>query len=235
MEPLEALGATVFVLPAIEIAPPIDPVPLDEALRNVEGYDWIVLTSVNGVEALAARMDRERLGNVRLAAVGPVTAAAMEAAFRAPDAMPDEFTGEQIAGVMGDVGGQRVLLARADLARKDLPEKLRAMGAAVDDVVAYRIVPPSGTPALPERCPDWIALTSSSGVRGTLDALAKFGKANWMREAQLACIGPLTAATVREMGYTVAAIAEESTMAGLAEAMLGAWRASPLAREEAYA
>ena len=235
VEPLKALGATVFVLPAIEIAPPLDPEPLNEALRNVERYDWIVATSVNGVAALANRTTRDAVREVRLAAVGPATAAAMREAFREPDAVPEEFTGERIAERMGEVRGRRVLLARADIARPELPHRLRTRGAAVDDVAAYRIVRPTGVPELPERCPDWIAFTSSSAVRGTLDTLTLADREDWMRAARLACIGPLTAATVRELGYEVGAMPEDYTMEGLVRAMVGEWHASPLAREETYA
>ena len=231
VEPLEALGATVFLLPAMEIAPPLDPEPLDQALRNVERYDWIVATSVNGVAALAAQGDRERIRDRKLAAVGPATAAAMREAFRAPDAVPEEFTGERIADAMGEVRGLRILLARADLARRELPDRLRAMGAEVDDVVAYRIVRPSGISELPSRCPDGIAFTSSSAVRGTLDTLTDAGKEEWMQTARLACIGPLTAATVRELGYEVAVMPEVYTMEGLVEGIVAGWRTRLFARE----
>ena len=225
VEPLEARGATVFSLPAIEIAPPLDPEALDEALRNVGSYDWVVATSVNGVQALGDRrqalgLRMETFDGVKLAAVGPSTAAAFRQAFREPDAVPQEFVGERVAEAMGDVRGKRFLLARADIARKDLPERLRAMGAEVDDVAAYRIVRPSPDGPLPEVAPDWIALTSSSGVIGTRDALAAGGKEEWMRSARLACIGPLTAATVLELGYEVEVMAEAHTILGLVEAIV---------------
>ena len=238
-DPLRALGATVFLLPAIAIAPPEDAAPLDAALRKVARYDWIVATSVNGVEALAARASAlgvtEAVAGRRLAAVGPATAAAMREAFREPDAVPEDFVGEAVAGAMGEVRGLRVLLARADIARPELPTRLREAGAILDDVAAYRIVRPASDAPLPDATPDWIALTSSSAVVGTRDALAARGRGEWMRGSRLACIGPLTAATVREMGYEVAVMAAESTMEGLVAAMVEGWRASPFACEETYA
>lgn len=228
-EPLAALGATVFALPAIAIEPPEDPSPLDEALRKLEGYDWLILTSVNGVEAVSARL--EALGLVlpmglKLAAVGPATAEAMRKTLRDPDVVPAEAMGIWIAEAIGEVGGRRILLARGDLARPDLPEALRAKGSDVDDVVAYRIVRPSFDGPLPQACPDWIALTSSSGVMGTYDALSARGRGEWMHSSRLACIGPLTAATVREMGIEPTIVAETHTVNGLVEAIAKASEAA---------
>ena len=224
VEPLEARGAMVYSLPAIEIRPPLDPEPLDEALRNLNRYHWIVLTSVNGVAAV-----RERAGALgvtqgilgrRLAAVGPSTAKAVREAFREPDLVPSEYVGERVAEALGDVRGLRFLLARADIARRDLPDRLRNGGAIVDDPAAYRIVRPEAVGDLPEVCPDVIALTSSSAAFGTRDALEAAGRGEWMRTARLACIGPLTAATVRELGYEVALMPSEYTIPGLVEALV---------------
>lgn len=219
-EPLIELGATVVSLPAIAIAPPEDLSPLQDAVKQIDRYDWVVLTSVNGVEALAQHAVPEAVANRKLAAVGPVTAEAVAKAFRAPDAVPTEALGVRIAEVLGDVRGQRILLARADIARKDLPDALRALGAEVDDVGAYRIVRPHDDCPLPDETPDWIALTSSSGVVGTRDALRDRGKESWMRLAKLASIGPLTADTVRELGYEVAVTADPHTIPGLVDAIL---------------
>lgn len=221
---LEALGAQVVVMPAIEIAPPADTRPLDMALRDLENYDWVVLTSANGVEAVRRRMtelgiDKALLMFRRLAVIGPATAQALCSAFREPDLMPDEFVSESIAEALGDVAGRRFLLARADIARKDLARILTERGAVVDEVAAYRIVKPVQPIALPDQAPDTIALTSSSAVRGTKEALEEKGLERWMREAELACIGPITAQTVRELGYEVAVMADEYTIPGLVKAI----------------
>ena len=232
VEPLEALGATVRSLPAIEIAPPEDPGALDAALRDLGRFDWLVLTSVNGVEAVRARLDALGSGlpgRLRLSAVGPSTAAAMREAFREPDFVPSASVGEAIAREMGDVAGRRFLLARADRARPELPAVLRARGGIVEEASAYRIVRPASGAALPEACPDWIALTSPSAVYGTRDALEAQGRGDWMRTARLACIGPTTAAAVRELRYEVAAMAEASTIPGLVAALVA------FGRERAYA
>lgn len=221
--PLEELGAEIVSMPAIEIAPPAETAPLDEALRNLERYDWVVLTSVNGVEAVRARMEQlgipgEDLKARKLAVIGPATGAALAAAFRGPDVVPGEYVSEAIAEALGDVRGKRFLLARADIARRDLAEILALRGAKVDEVPAYRIVRPTSTD-LPNRTPDVITLTSSAAVRGTRDALASAGYEDWMRRAALICIGPITAATVRELGYEPAVVANEYTVPGLVEAL----------------
>jgi uroporphyrinogen-III synthase len=223
IRPLEELGAQIVSMPAIEIAPPLDPAPLDQALANLERYDWVVLTSVNGVESVRRRMEElripaENLKTRHLAVIGPATGAALAASFRAPDVVPGEYVSEAIAEALGDVRGKRFLLARADIARRDLAEILLAEGAVVDEVPAYRIVRPTST-ELPTRAPDVITLTSSAAVRGTRDALASAGHEAWMSRAALICIGPITAATVRELGYEPAVVANEYTVPGLIEAL----------------
>ncbi len=236
-EPLIALGASVIALPAIAIVPPTDFGPFDEALRNLDAYDWVVLTSVNGVSAVRGRMDelgiaRERLSDRRIAVVGPSTRESVRASFREPDLMPQEYVSESIAQALGDVRGLRFLLARADIARKDLVTILRAGGAIVDDVTAYRIVAPKDEVQLPDERPDIIMLTSSSSVHGTRQALAQRNREHWMNESRLACIGPITAATVREMGYKVALTAKEFTIEGLVDALVSDASASSGITEE---
>jgi uroporphyrinogen-III synthase len=224
-EPLTTLGALVFALPAIAIAPPVDFAPFDEALRNLAAYDWVVLTSVNGVAAVRYRMEElgispERLNERKIAVTGPATGDAVRSAFREPDLMPEEYVSESIAQALGDVRGLRILLARADIARKDLGTILRVGGARVDEVAAYQIVAPKDEMYLPDDRPDIITLTSSSAVHGTRQALAQRNKEHWMHESRLACIGPITAATVRELGYKVSLVAREFTIAGLVEAIV---------------
>ena len=223
--PLEALGATVFSLPAIEIVPPESFEAFDAAVGSLDRFDWLVFTSVNGVEAVRDRMDalgldRRAKGRTRIAAVGPSTAEAAREALYEPEAVPEKYVSDEVADAMGDVRGQRVLLARADIARREIVELLRARGALVEEVAAYRIVRPSATADLPETAPDWVALTSSQSVHGTRDALVAGGRGEWMRSARLACIGPMTAATVRELGYEVAVMAKAHTIPGLVEAIV---------------
>ena len=222
IRPLEALGATAIRMPAIEILPAEDLAPLDSALREIERYDWVVFTSVNGVEAVADRLDapgRARLAGRKLAVIGSATATALAAAFRAPDFGPHEYVAEAIADGLGPIEGQRLLLARADRARPELPATLRARGAVVDDVVAYRIVRAVSDVDLPHETPDAITLTSSESARATLETLQRNGREAWFSASALVCIGPVTAETVRELGYAPAAVATSYTIPGLIEAL----------------
>jgi uroporphyrinogen-III synthase len=223
---LGAMGADVALLPAIEIAPTTDLDSLDRAVASLQSYDWVVLTSVNGVRAVA---DRSRALEValpagpppRLAVIGPATAGAAAELWREPDLMPDEYVSERMAEGMGDVAGKRVLLARADIARRELAEELNRQGAQVEEVEAYRIVPSTEEPdaRVWERAPDFVTLTSSSAARATVERLQEQGVGDWLERAKIVCIGPITAATVRELGYEVAAEAGRYTVPGLLEAL----------------
>ncbi|MEZ0324509.1 MAG: uroporphyrinogen-III synthase [Fimbriimonas sp.] len=222
---LEQLGAAVIMMPALEIAPLEDTASLDDALRRLSTFDWVVLTSVNGVRAVVSRMGIlgipvKELASVRLAVIGPATARELSELVRAPDLMPAEFVSESIVEALGDVGGQRFLLARADKARRDLAVTLRERGAEVEEVAAYRILQAAEEGELPQDAPDYIVLTSSAGVRATHDLLGACGREHWMRESRLACIGPITAATVVELGLMPHLIAGEYTAPGLVEAIV---------------
>jgi uroporphyrinogen-III synthase len=228
-DPLRALGAEILFLPAIEIAPPLDFQPLDQALINLREFDWVVLTSANGVEAVRSRMQdlgipKEHLMSRQIAVIGPATGAAMGAAFRAPDVTPDEYVSEAIAEAitekLSDISGKSFLLLRADIARRDLATILSERGAKVHEVAAYRIVKPLDQGIeLPDHAPDAILLTSSAAVRGTQNALRLRKREDWMGKAALGCIGPITAETVRDLGYHPAAIALEYTIPGLVAAI----------------
>lgn len=224
---LESLGAIVYAMPVIEIQPPESYDRLDRALSNLESYDWVVLTSVNGVRAVVDRMNAldislELLKQRKLAAIGPATAGELAASVRAPDLVPKEFVSEAIAEALDKLGVQapaKFLLARADIARRDLADLLLARGMEVDEVAAYRIVKGAGATDLPAKAPDLITLTSSSAARGTLEMLRAASHEDWMSESKLVCIGPVTSATVREMGFEVAAEAAEYTVPGLLSAL----------------
>lgn len=225
VEELAGLGATVYELPAIAIAPLEDTEMLDEAIEHMEDFDWIILTSVNGVAALDQRMKElgvspEILKSKMLAAIGPATANAMEAAFRAPDLVPSEYVAEGIERELTDVEGLRFLLARADIARKDLGEYLHARGAFVEEVAVYRIVASDELAVLPDQVPDYITLTSSASAVSTKARLLAEGHGDWMGQSHIVCIGPITANTVRDLGYTVAASADEYTVPGLVKALV---------------
>ena len=177
-------------------------------------YDWIVLTSVNGVAAVAQGLAALG-GETRVAAVGPVTAAAIreqgvEPAFVAARASED------IAAGLGDIDGLRVLLPQADLAEPHLADELRGRGAQVDAVVAYRtiLVEPPMWGILPLRIADAVVLASGSACR----SLAAAGGAGG--GAMLVCIGPKTAKVAREVGLKVGLVADEATSDGIIQALV---------------
>ncbi|MBI1792317.1 MAG: uroporphyrinogen-III C-methyltransferase, partial [Acidobacteria bacterium] len=141
---LHALGAQVIELPAIEIRPSADYTALDHAIARLAGYDWLVFTSANGVRFFLDRLDRSQFDlralRGRIAAIGPATRAALERLHLKVDLMGAEYVAESLVEALGehDLKGQRILLARAAVARDLLPVALRARGAEVDLVEAYR-------------------------------------------------------------------------------------------------
>ena len=148
---LQALGAEVIEIPFIEIRPPGSYEPLDTALRHLSQYQWLVLTSVNGVEALAKRMKHSEikareLAHLKIAAIGPATRSATEKMRLTVSVVPPKYVAESVVeSLLGRVEEQRVLLIRAALARDVIPRELRNMGATVDVVEAYQTVAPDSS------------------------------------------------------------------------------------------
>ena len=212
-EELERLGAEVTLLPLIEIHETEDRGQLADAIAGLSGYDWIVLTSVNGVAAVSEGL--MGLAGPRVAAVGPVTADAIrergvEPAFVALRASED------IAAGLGELAGKRVLMPQADIAEPRLAEELRSQGAEVDVVVAYRtvLVEPPTSGIQPLRAADAIVLASGSACR----SLAAAGGAGG--GPMLVCIGPKTAKVAREVGLKVGLVADETTSDGIIRALV---------------
>lgn len=231
VERIRALGGEPIPVPAITIAPPADWAPLDGALHALGSYDWIIFTSANGVKTAAERMAALGLAvpaaaACRVAAIGPATARALAEWWRPPDVVPPAFLSDAIADVLGEVAGLRILLPRADIARRDLPIELRKRGAHVDEVTAYRIecgaVGEDLQALLSAQAepPDAITLTSPSAVRGIVQILQSVGREDWLRSSRLVCIGPITAKAVRELGLTVHRVATDYTAEGLLDALL---------------
>jgi uroporphyrinogen III methyltransferase/synthase len=227
---LRALGADTIDLPTIEIAPPEQWAPLDSAIGELSSYDWIVFTSVNGAAAFWERLghaglDVRALHGVRLAAIGPATAAAMESHGLRADYIPAEYVAEAIASGLGNVHGLRVLLPRADIARPALADLLRKAGAEVVEVAAYRTLRPDVDASELHDLLTSITVatfTSSSTVRN-LGAMARDAGLDLPRalaDVTVACIGPITADTAREMGLSVQTVAEEYTIEGLVAALV---------------
>lgn len=236
---LEALGARTVPLATIAIAPIEDSTPLDAAIAGLSGYDWLVFTSVNGVAAFAERLAAtgrswDTRGLARVAAIGPATAQALEERGVHVDLTPDEYVAEAILDRLGNVAGQRLLLARADIARRALADGLRLRGADVDEIAAYRTVIQPAAPETIQRVlvdepVDAITFTSSSTARGLLEGLAALGRdpAEALRGVALAAIGPITAATLREAGLEPTLIADEYTIPGLVAALVAYFSVSP--------
>ena len=216
---LEEAGAAVVACPVIRIE------AIDVKLPNPDAYDWIVFTSVNGVDRFFELLGKRALRNgVRIAAIGPETAAALADRGDRADVVPRRFVAEELAAALpaSVVGGARVLIPRAAGSRDVLPQQLRAQAARVDVLETYRAVPPvdlrQNLQAALRQGVDVVTLTSSSAVRHLVDALGGVGQLP--AGIQVACVGPVTAETARAAGLPVDIIAEEYTTRGLVEALI---------------
>ena len=236
---LHELGATPIECPAISIAPLRDPSPLDAAISHLETYDWVIFTSVNGVRAFTERMtalgkDALLLCQRKLGVIGPATRSSLEKLGCTVVFMPGAYVAEAIIEQIGDVKGQRVLLPRADIARDALANGLRDLGAQVDEVHTYRTVPGETMGELVELLRqgqvDAITFTSSSTVRYTRDGILAAGLSEvealeLISRAFIVCIGPITAGTARELGLSVAAMANDYTVDGLVDTLVDLYAA----------
>jgi uroporphyrinogen-III synthase len=231
---LRKLGATVIEIPFIEIHKPRSFKPLDSALRNLAQYDWLILTSVNGVEAMWERMTKLRLrksslGHLRIAAIGPATKKAIKQHGMHVKVVPKEYVAESVVrGLKTRVKGKHVLLVRAKVARDVIPRELRKAGAQVDVVEAYETVVPEssrirlrGALNNPKQRPQVVIFTSSSTAKNFAELLgARRNLAPDLAGIQMASIGPVTSSTLRELGLRVDIAAREFTIPGLVDAIL---------------
>ena len=241
IERLTSAGADVIPCPTIEIVPPESWQPLDEAIARVTDFDWLVFTSVNGVEMFFQRLrilerDVRVLHRARLAAVGPQTAQALSEHGLLVDVTPEEFRAEGVAEAMRALGiaGQRVLLPRAAAAREILPVMLRQAGAEVEEVASYRTVR-AGTDVgelrrvLREHAVDLVTFTSSSTVRNFLELLG--GDATrLLGDTPIGCIGPITAETAIAAGLRVSIQPSAYTIADFTKTIIQRLAAAPRRR-----
>ena len=232
---LAEAGAEVIECPAIRLVDPPTWEPVDAAIARLETYQWLVLTSVNGVERFFARLDASgrdvrALHRARIAAIGPETARALARRHLRADVVPDEFRAEGLLSSLAgtDVRGQRFLMPRAAGARAILPDELRRAGAEVDEVITYATAVPEESVArlratLDSGPLDVLTFTSSSTVTSFLALLDRAapddGRAR-IAGATVACIGPITAATAKEKGLRVDAVPEKYTIPALVEAVV---------------
>jgi uroporphyrinogen III methyltransferase / synthase len=230
-EPLEALGAEALLLPMIEIREAADPAPLDRAIAQLNSYDWLIFTSVNGVKYFLERLDRSAVDlrslKAKLCAIGPATRSAVEALHLKVDKMPEEYVAESLVKAFEseDLNWSRILLPRAAVARDLVPMELKRRGATVDVVEAYRTVVPEDAPSRAQqilaRKPRWITFTSSSTVNNFVEVAGSEA----LRGIKLASIGPITSHTIREHGLEVDVEAKPHTVEALIAALT---QASPV-------
>ena len=228
-EALRAAGAEPVEVPVLEIKPPSRYEPLDDALRNLSTYDWLILTSANAVHALVERT--AACGIVydalkpQIAAVGKATADAARQAGFTVALTPKEYVAESlIESLAGLEAGNRILLARAAVARDLIPDTLRATGVTVDVVDAYRNAIPQDAPerlraALASRI-DAATFTSSSSVMHLAEVARAAGSAFPFAGVKAISIGPITSATLRELGWPPDAEANPHDIPGLVAAVI---------------
>ena len=228
---LADLGATVIECPTIAIHPPQDLAPVDNAIRKLAGYDWLVLTSPNGVDMFFQRLDAQGLDSrslhpLKIAAIGPATAdKLLEHGIRV-DLLPKEYVAESLVAALKDQGmdGSKVLLARAKEARDVLPKELAQAGAEVTEVALYETKPPESLPpdaetAVDTDAVDMVTFTSSSTVTNFVDLMGP-DRIDFIRRVPAASIGPITSDTARECGLNVVAEAKPFTIDGLVDAVV---------------
>jgi len=222
---LRALGAEPVEVPVLEIRPPENPEPLDRALRQFPHCDWLIFTSANTVRAVVERaaalgVSITEAQMPQVAAVGDATAAAARNAGFSVAVVPETYVAESlIASLAEQTANQKILLARAEIARDVIPDALRAAGAEVVVVDAYRNVLPESAPALLQAALevgiDAATFTSSSSVTHLADAARIAGIRFPFTGVPAISIGPITSATLRELGCEPAAEARQSDIPGL--------------------
>lgn len=238
MEALQAEGATVLWLPALEIGPPEDLGPLDSALRRLERFDWAIFTSQHAVHALARRLSALGLAwgqRPRAAAVGEKTAVALSRLGCSGVLVPPDPTGLGLARALRPLGPRHVLWPRARLADERPAQWLREAGVEVEEVVAYQAIVTGADSgpvhlALASGALEAVIFTSPRTVAATLELLGPAGSAGLAKLVRL-CIGPVTAAACERLGLGAPLVADErsvsSLVARLATALAGPQKPPP--------
>jgi uroporphyrinogen III methyltransferase/synthase len=229
---LEAKGANCLEFPTIEVIPPANWEPVDKAIQNLNQYDWVIFTSINGVRFFFQRLqeqgeDVRALHGIRIAAIGPKTAAGLEERGLRLDFVPSEYRAEAVIDGLGaeEVLSKRFLLPRAAKAREILPEKIKEMGGQIDVVPVYETIRPAGKreevrDLLKKGFIACITFTSSSTVENFAKMFAEEDLPDLVKKASVACIGPITAQTAREHGLEVKIMPGEYTIEALTAAVV---------------
>jgi uroporphyrinogen III methyltransferase/synthase len=221
---LTQAGLEPVFFPVIEIRSFEENVALDRAIEKISCYDWIVFTSVNGVKAFFTHLVHpSRLGmDVKVAAIGPKTAQALEARGVIPDFVPGEYVAEAILPGLGDLRGRWVLLPRAEIARKALPEAILEAGGIAHEIAVYQTLPaepdPDGLATLRSGV-DTVTFTSPSTVKNFVKIVRRVGfdPLHLPGNPKIACIGPITQKAAKEAGFVKTMVADEYTTEGLVE------------------
>ncbi|GIL20577.1 MAG: hypothetical protein BroJett041_16910 [Candidatus Jettenia caeni] len=226
-------GARVIEFPTIEIAKPDTIQPLDDAITNIHAYDWLVFTSINGVDSFFQRLlelgkDIRDLKGIKFCAIGPATEEGIRRYHIKVDCRPPKFVAESVVEELKKVTvikGKKFLLPRADIARSFLPEELEKLGGKVADVVAYKTVMAQPKDInLVDKIKhgeiNFITFTSSSTVRNFVQIIGEKNIASLNGKVQYASIGPITTQTAEELGFRITIKAKEYTIPGLVNAIL---------------
>jgi len=234
---LHELGAEVLEIPTIKTEEPTNKSDLMDAMLGLGQYDWIVFTSPNGVDAFFRYFfkgfeDIRALGNLRIAAVGPATAAKLKELHLRVDAMPEDYVTSKVTAAISEfesIENIRILLMRAEVANPELPLELEKLGAIVDDVACYKTVPETddvngAAERLLEAGADWVTFTSSSTVENFHARFDLPKLKQQFSDMRLVSIGPETSKTLRKIGVEPDAEAREHTIPGLINAVREAKR-----------
>jgi uroporphyrinogen-III synthase len=228
---LRQFGADVIDAPVIQIHPPDSYEALDTALNTIMDYDWLILTSVNGVEGMFSRLEPlglsvDSLQHLKIAAIGPATEERIQDHGLVVDIVPQRYVAEEVVRSLRKLTkGEKVLLVRAKIARDVIPEELRQAGAQVDVVEAYQTVVPEDAKKrlqsiFSDGPVDAITFTSSSTVKNFLSLITATNIPEKLAKVKFASIGPVTSDALREFGLPVHVEADEYTMEGLAQAIV---------------
>ena len=224
------LGGEPLTFPTIEIAP-LAETPMDQAIANIEKYSWLAFTSINGVSAFFERMqslrkDIRSLKDVKICAIGSKTRAELEELGLMVDYVPEKYTSEELARGLEDKLSKddKVLIPRAEVA-PDAFGNLRDMGFHIDEVPAYKTTQGSGNiqvikDLFQDRKIDILTFTSASTVTNFADMMASDDFQELLAGVVVACIGPVTANTARDLGIVVSVVAKEYTIEGMIASIL---------------
>jgi len=236
---LRALGAEVIEIATIEIRDPASWEPLDSAIRRLEEFDYVLLTSANGVSRLVRRLeaggrDARDLNGLTIGAIGPATAAELAKSGVKVDIVPHQYTAEGLLQALDerDLRGKALLIPRAKVARDVLPRILTERGARVEVVEAYETIVPNIPPGELQRLltptPDVITFTSSSTVSNFTRLAGNNKLPELLSGVAIASIGPITSATIKKLGLVVAIEPVQSTIPELTKAIEAHFKGQPL-------